>query len=238
MENLVVTCANLHKRYGQRVALDGTTFEIPHGKIVGVLGPNGSGKSTLFRVIMGLTRPDSGTVHVLGNVPGWKTSAQIAYLPDRARWYQDDTVAEAIHWGATLLPHFDVDRAKLLTQEMDLDPLQRVAGMSRGMEARFMIILCLSRHVPLMILDEPLSGIDFVSRERITEALIAWASEEDATILLSTHEISETESLFDHAIFLRRGKVIQQGDTDILRREHGSMRDILRAESDTEEVRR
>lgn len=238
MNNVVITCTNLYKRYGQRVALAGTTFEIPRGKVVGVLGPNGSGKSTLFRVIMGLTRPDSGTVHVLGKEPGWKTNAQIAYLPDRARWYQDDTVAEALGWGTTLLPHFDVERAKFLAQEMGLDLGQRVAGMSRGMEARLMVILCLARHVPLMILDEPLSGIDVVSRERITEALIAWASEEDATILFSTHEIVETESLFDHAIFLQRGKVIQHGDTDMLRREYGSMRDILRAASDTEEVRR
>lgn len=228
MTNMAVTCTDVSKRYGNRMALNGLTLEIPSGGIVGILGPNGSGKSTLFRTLMGITRPDSGNISVLGSVPGWETNAKIAYLPDRARWYADHTVRKALDWGSSLLPNFDRSRALALAHEMNLDLGQSVNGMSRGTEARLMLILCLARQVPLMILDEPFVGIDLISREKIIDALVASATEQETTVLLSTHEISDTESLFDYAVFLRAGRVERHGDADFLRSQYGSMRDIMR----------
>lgn len=228
MEDIAVTCTDLKKRYGTRIALDGVTLEIPSGRIVGVLGPNGSGKSTLFRAMMGLTHLEAGTIRIMGAPPGWETNANIAYLPERARWYPGHTVQHAIQWGDALLPHFDRARATQLAKEMQLDLHQKIDGMSRGTEARLMFILCLARQVPLMILDEPFSGIDLISREQIIAALITWVSEQDTTVILSTHEISEAESLFDYIVFLRNGQSVQQGDADELRRAHGSIRDIMR----------
>lgn len=111
---------------------------------------------------------------------------------------------------------------------MQLDLNQKIDGMSRGTEARLMFILCLARQVPLMILDEPFSGIDLISREQIIAALITWVSEQDTTVILSTHEVSDAESLFDYIVFLRNGQIVQQGDADELRRAHGSIRDIMR----------
>lgn len=228
MTDMAVACAGVSKRYGNRIALNRLTLDIPHGRIVGVLGPNGSGKSTLFRTLMGLTMPDAGNITVMGAAPGWRTNAAIAYLPDRARWYPDHTVQDTCNWAAALLPQFDRARAMHLTQLMNLDLKQRVDGMSRGTEARLMLTLCLARQVPLMILDEPLSGIDMVSREQIIDALLECVSEQETTVLLSTHEIYDAESLFDYAVFLREGQVIRQGGADDLRRQDGSMRDIMR----------
>lgn len=228
MANIAVTCADVSKRYGRRVALDALSLDIPSGGIVGILGPNGSGKSTLFRTLMGLTIPDTGHVSVMGLVPGWRTNATIAYFPDRARWYPDDTAQGALDWGAAVLPQFDLNRAVELAHIMNLDLSQRVREMSRGTEVRLMLILCLARQVPLMILDEPFAGIDMLSRDQIIEALVAYTAEQDTTVLISTHEIMDVESLFDYTVFLKAGRVIRQGEADRLRREYGSMRDIMR----------
>jgi ABC-2 type transport system ATP-binding protein len=179
-------------------------------------------------MLMGITRPDTGQIRVLDQSPGWRLNARIAYLPDRARWYRDHTVQTALHWGESFLPNFNRDRALELAEQMELQLNQPVDGMSRGIEVRLMVVLCLARTVPLFILDEPLSGVDLPSRERIIGALVDSASAQDATVLMSTHEIAEAESLFDYALFLRDGKVIKAGDTDDLRREFGSMQDILR----------
>ncbi|WDM02817.1 ABC transporter ATP-binding protein [Alicyclobacillus cycloheptanicus] len=223
-----VYCDGVTKRFGKQFALNELHLAIPKGKIVGVLGPNGAGKSTLFRMLTGLAKPDRGSISVLGQRPGWRTNAHIAYLPDRARWYGDHTVNRAFHWGESLLPGFDRAVAERLAAFMNIDLDARVSGMSRGQEARLMLILCVARSVPLIILDEPFSGIDVISRERIIESLIDHMSSSELadverTVLISTHEIYEAEALFDHAVFLRDGQVALSGDADELRAAHGSM---------------
>ncbi|MFC7394950.1 ABC transporter ATP-binding protein [Scopulibacillus cellulosilyticus] len=228
MTTAAVNCNQIAKRYGDKYALEELSISIPENKIVGILGPNGSGKSTLFRMITGLVKPDSGEIEVLGKTPGWKTNRDIAYLPDRARWYPNQTVADAFQWAEQLLPGFDMDNAKDLANFMEMDLDLRANGMSRGQEARLMLILCMARNVPLVILDEPFSGIDVISRERIIEGMIDYLSDRDQTILISTHEIYEVEGMFDYAIFLNQGKAILSEDVEELRAQYGSMHDIFR----------
>lgn len=223
MTELTVECSQVSKRYGRNQALHDLDVSISSNGIVGVLGPNGSGKSTLFRLLTGLTRPDSGQVSVLGQTPGWRANKNIAYLPDRARWYPDHTGSQALEWADTFLPGFNLNDGKRLAQWMDIDLSMKVSGMSRGQEARLMLTVCLARQVPLMILDEPFAGIDVISRARIIEGIIQHISERTCTVLISTHEISEAESLFDHAIFLREGEVLLSGNVDVLRGKYGSM---------------
>ncbi|MCL6517907.1 ATP-binding cassette domain-containing protein, partial [Alicyclobacillus sp.] len=160
MNDTAVRLKNVTKVYGRRRALDGVTLEIPHHRVVGILGPNGAGKSTLFRLLTGLARPDAGEIHVFGEAPGWRTNRRIAYLPDRARWYRDHTGEDAIRWAETFLPGFDAAAARRFAEFMKLDLRQRAGDMSRGQEARLMLILCLARKVPLVVLDEPFTGID------------------------------------------------------------------------------
>ncbi|MCL6454221.1 MAG: ABC transporter ATP-binding protein [Alicyclobacillus sp.] len=217
------------KRYGRQFALNELTLSIPRGRTVGILGPNGSGKSTLFRILVGLTRADSGTVTVLGEKPGWRGNQQIAYLPDRARWYREHTVQQAFTWAENLLTGFNREVANQMAEFMRISPTMQVSGMSRGQEARLMLILCIARRVPLIILDEPFAGIDVMSRERIIEGLIEHMSEMDATVLISTHELHEAEPLLDHAIYLDEGHVRLSGDADELRRQHGSLESIMKA---------
>ncbi|WP_067924349.1 ABC transporter ATP-binding protein [Alicyclobacillus shizuokensis] len=227
MGETAVLCEQVEKRYGANRALDGLDLTIPAGRVVGVLGPNGSGKSTLFRMITGLVRPDAGRIRVFGEAPGWRTNRDIAYLPDRARWYSDHTVQQAFRWAETFLPGFSLEEALGLAEFMKLPLDGRVRDMSRGQEARVMLILCIARRVPLIILDEPFTGIDTVSREKIIDALIDRVSDGERTVLISTHELYEVEALFDLAVFLESGRVIRSGDTDELRRQFGSMHSAM-----------
>lgn len=227
MTDIAITCQHVTKQYGQKRALDDLTLSIPSGRVVGILGANGSGKSSLFRMIMGLTHPEQGTITVLGEQPGWKSNRNIAYLPDRARWYPDHTVEQAFRWAESFLPGFDRQAADQLAKFMEMEMDIPAAGLSRGQEARLMLILCIARRVPLIILDEPFTGIDAPSRARIIDSLIDQVSDGDRTVLISTHEIYEAEGLLDHVVFLKNGRVALEGETETLRRQHGSMHSIM-----------
>lgn len=223
-----VKIEGLTKRYGSKRVLNELTVRLPLNRVTGVLGPNGAGKSTLFRAIMGLIHPEEGLLEVLGSKPGWQINREIAYLPDRARFYSAHTVRRAMDWAHQLLPRFEMDRARSLMEWMGLEPEMRVGAMSKGQEARLMLLLCLARDVPMVVLDEPFSGIDKISRERIIEALIENMSDREQTILISTHEIDEVESLLDYVLFLDQGQVRLAGEAEALRAEHGSMESIYR----------
>ncbi|WP_040951672.1 ABC transporter ATP-binding protein [Gorillibacterium massiliense] len=229
MTRPLIECERIAKQYGRTVALDNFSVSIPEGKIVGILGPNGCGKSSFFRMVTGLTKPDSGRVQVLGREPGWQTNKEIAYLPDRAHWYPSYTVNQLINWGKTFLPAFDPARAERLAEFMEVDLEAKIGGMSRGQEARVLLILCLARDVPLIILDEPFAGIDVISRESIVAAIIDMIEERQQSILISTHDIQEVEGLFDYIVMLDHGKVIWSGESEDLRAEHGSLHQVFRS---------
>lgn len=224
----IINFENVTKAYGKQKALDTINLSIPAGQVIGVLGPNGAGKSTLFKTIVGLAKPNSGHITVLGNTPSWKTNEQIAYLPDRGRWYEFHTIGQAINYSATVLPHFNKNRADQLIQLMGLNTDMNVKDLSKGQEARLLLILCLARDVQLVLLDEPFSGIDLISREKIIQGIIESLTERKQTILISTHEIHEAESLFDQVIFIDQGQVVLTGDVETLRQEHGSIEMIYR----------
>ncbi|MDD9148355.1 MULTISPECIES: ABC transporter ATP-binding protein [unclassified Sporolactobacillus] len=223
MSEPVISAKELTKRYGSRAAVENLTLNVGKGRVLGVLGANGAGKSTFFRMIVGLVRPDNGQIEVLGKEPGWRSDAEIAYLPDRARWYSDYTADQGIEWGSRFLPGFDREEAGRLAEIMRLPRDLKASEMSKGQEARLMLILCMARRVPLVILDEPFSGIDGSSREHIIDVLIDALSEKQQTLLISTHEIYEAEGLFDDVVFLRQGRVALSGEAESLRRQYGSI---------------
>jgi ABC-2 type transport system ATP-binding protein len=226
--NDIVTFQQVVKSYGRKRALDGITLSFPKGKVIGLLGENGAGKSTMFKMMVNLIQPTSGEVRVLGQKPSWRLNEHIAYLSDRARWYKHHSVEEAIQYGAQVFPRFDLEKAKQMAEFMKLEPTQHVSDMSKGQEARLQLLLSLARDVDLILLDEPFSGIDLLSREKIVELMIDTMTEGEKTIIISTHDIHEVEGLFEHVVFLKGGTVVSQTDVEALRQKGLSIQDEYR----------
>lgn len=226
MTELMIIADRVSKKYGDKTALDHLSLSVAAGHVTGILGANGAGKSTFFRMITGLVRPEDGKLTVLGREPGWRTNNQIAYLPDRARWYGNYTAKQTFDWGEKILPGFEKNEARRLAELMKLPLDLKAEGMSKGQEARLMLILCVARNVPLIVLDEPFSGIDGSSRERIIEVLIDAIGEKKQTLLISTHEIYEVEGLMDDVVFLSDGAVQLAGNAEKLRAEYGSIYEL------------
>lgn len=217
----LVKIEDLTKSYGRQRAVDGITLTIPRGVIVGLLGPNGSGKSTLLKLITGLVRPSSGRIWINQSLPSPRTKAQIAYLPEVDYLYGWMTVGQTLDFVSRFYQDWNHGKARNLLTFMELQEEVTVKSLSKGMRARLKIVLALARDAELVLLDEPLSGIDPPSRTRIVEAIIFQYRVGAQTLVLSTHEILETEGIFDEVVFLHQGKVALQGNADSLRSQRG-----------------
>ena len=193
--NAAIEINNLKKSYNSKHVIDNLSLSFTEGKVTGLLGPNGAGKSTLLKMLVGLVKPDSGSILIFRQQPSRELNSQIAYLPDRAGWYSFQTLKEALTYANMIFPGFDVEKASDMLKLMKLDPEMKVGNLSKGQQACFYLIFCLARKVRLCILDEPFSGIDLISRERIIQGIIASIIDGNQTIIISTHEIYETESL-------------------------------------------
>ncbi len=226
--NPVVETKELLKIYDGRPALDSLTLSFPEGKVSGLLGPNGGGKSTLLKMIVGLAKPDSGSIEVFGTSPCRAANAEISYLPDRAKWYRHHTVGRAVEYASEIYPRFNLQKASGLLETMRLDPKSPVESLSKGHQACLMLSLCLARDTRLVLLDEPFSGIDLICRERIIHGIIDSLSEQKQTFIISTHEIYEAESLFENVAFLKDGRLLKDEGAESLRTIGGSIESMYR----------
>lgn len=226
--NPIVSFQQVTYRYGKKFALNQLTASFPAGQAIGVLGENGAGKSTLLKLITGIMKPTAGEIKVFGETPNWQTLKRIAYLGDRAQWYKFQRIDEAIQLAKQLLPDFQMSRAEHYLEFLKLNPQDYVESLSKGQMMRLQLLLCLSRDADLYLLDEPFSGIDLISREKMIELLIELLSERTATFIISTHEIYETEGLFEYVCLLKNGKIVKEGKTEQLRAELGSIQNVYR----------
>lgn len=216
------------KSFGRTRAISDLTYSIEEGKIVGLLGPNGSGKSTMLKLIAGLYRPDSGRVVIDKEVPSYKTKGKVAYLPEIDHLYNWMTVSQTIEYVSAFYADWDAKQAAELVDFMGLDPNARVGKLSKGMRARLKIIVVMSRRAECILLDEPLSGIDPPSRSKVLKAIVSQFRADSQTIVMSTHDVVESESLFEEVLFLKDGQVALSGDAEQLRAERGmSIRDLF-----------
>ena len=222
--------SHVSKSYGANRVLDDVTFSIPKGKIVGLLGPNGSGKTTLIKLINDLLKEDSGTIKVEGLDLEVETKKLISYLPDKNYLNNNMTVLELLNYFNDFYEDFRIDKAKELIGKLGLDLNQKLKTMSKGTKEKVQLILVMSRKAKLYVLDEPIGGIDPAARDYIINTILTNFSS-DASLLISTHLISDLEKVLDEVIFLKEGKVVRNGSSDEIRKETSmSINDLFREE--------
>ncbi len=219
----------LSKHYARAEALVDLDLQVEPGIILGVLGPNGSGKSTMLNLIAGFSQPNRGKVRVFGERPGVNSRRKMAYLPEHDHLYSWMKVKEQLEFLAPFFPDWQKQRSQELLDFMQLDEKQLVGNLSRGMRARLKLLICMARSAPLVLLDEPFSGIDPVSRSIILETIISRFKSGEQTVILSTHEIYDAEQLFDQVLFLVQGRKALCGDVEGMRHNYNkSMLDIFK----------
>ena len=218
METLV--CEGLTKRYGNKTALDHVDLRLEEGKIVGLLGPNGSGKTTLIKLASRLLVPTEGRITICGELPSEKTKAITSYLPDRSFLPEHMNTGELLQLYEDFYQDFDRERAMGMLKNLDIDPELSIKKMSKGTREKVQLILTMSRRAKLYLLDEPIGGVDPAARDYILETIIS-NYEEDATVLISTHLITDVENVLDEAVFLKEGEIYLHQSVDELRSEKG-----------------
>ncbi len=218
--------SSLTKKYGTLTALNDLDLELESGHIIGLLGPNGSGKTTLIKIICGLLQPTSGTVIVKGNPVGVESKKVISYLPDTTYLGKSSSVEEIISYFRDFYEDFDENRTYDMLQKLGIDPKSRLRTLSKGTKEKVQLILVMSRRADLYILDEPIAGVDPAARDYILNTIIT-NYDENASILLSTHLISDVENILDDVIFLKQGSIVRHSTVDEIRTTEGKSVDGL-----------
>lgn len=226
MQDNIVEFNNLGKNYGKKCALKGIDLKIPKGKIIGLLGPNGSGKSTMIKIMNGLLQPSSGEVLIDGIRPSIETKKHISYLPERTYLNDWMKVKDIIQFFSEFYEDFDRDKAEDMLKSLQISENQRLKTMSKGTKEKVQLILVMSRKAKLYILDEPIGGVDPAARSYILKTILKNYNE-DSTLLIATHLISEIENICDEVIFISNGEVILQGEVDSIREKKGKSIDVL-----------
>jgi ABC-2 type transport system ATP-binding protein len=224
--NSIVECRNLTKIFPGCMALASVNLSIPKGKIVGLLGPNGSGKTTLIKLINGLLTPTSGEITVNGMKPGVESKKIISYLPERTYLNDWMSVQNMIDFFGDFYENFDKVKAYDMLQRLNINPKDRLKTMSKGTKEKVQLILVMSRNAELYVLDEPIGGVDPAARDYILDTIISNYSE-NASLLISTHLITDVEKILDNVIFINKGNIILTSSVDEIREKENKSIDAL-----------
>lgn len=224
----LLECIHLEKSFGNKKILKDINLTIPRGKIIGLLGKNGTGKSTLIKLINDLLTPTKGRILINGKPVGVESKKIISYLPERTYLDKSMTVDKTIEFFESFYDNFDAQKARKLIKDLDLDITQKLSKMSKGMQEKVQLVLVMSRKADLYILDEPLGGVDPATRDYILDTILTNFNE-GASVIISTHLITDIERILDEVIFIDKGKIILTSNCDELRKkENASIDEIFR----------
>ena len=219
---------DLNKSFDNKEILKDINLSIQSGRIIGLLGKNGVGKTTLIKLINDLLTPTSGKILINGQKIGVETKKVIAYLPERTYLNKQMKVSEVISYFEDFYDNFDSEKAKKLLKDLDLDINQKLSKMSKGMQEKVQLVLVMSRNADLYVLDEPLGGVDPATRDYILDTILSNFNE-NASVIISTHLISDIEKILDEVIFIDKGQIVLQSDADKLRnKENASIDEVFR----------
>ena len=222
----ILECRSLTKQFGYRPALKGVNLSVERGRIVGLLGPNGSGKSTLIKLANGLITPTSGEILIDGKAPGVETRKIVSYLPDKNYLNDWMTVEQLVGFFENFYEDFSRETAMDMLRRLDISPKDRLKALSKGTREKVQMILVMSRRAQLYLLDEPIGGVDPAARDYILHTIISNYNE-NASVIISTHLISDVESVLDDVIFISAGEIVLTSSVDEIREQRDQSVDAL-----------
>ncbi|WP_195986794.1 ABC transporter ATP-binding protein [Clostridium sp. D53t1_180928_C8] len=226
MGDSILECKGLVKSYGSKTALKGIDLTINRGRIVGLLGPNGSGKSTLIKLANGLLTPSSGEILIGGMKPGVETKKIVSYLPERTYLNDWMKVVDIINFFSDFYEDFNSEKAYDMLKKLNINAEDKLKSMSKGTKEKVQLILVMSREADLYLLDEPIAGVDPAARDYILNTIIKNYNE-NSTIVISTHLISDIEKILEDVIFISNGEVYLSKSVDEIRDKEGKSIDSL-----------
>lgn len=221
MEKLIEICG-LSKAYGKKQALHNVDMVFEGGQIIGLLGPNGSGKTTLLKVMTGLLKDYDGVVRIDGK----DTKAVVSYLPDEPYFSDWMKVKDALAIFVDMYADFDLDKCLSIMSRFQIDESMRIKTMSKGTKEKFQLALVMSRKAKIIVLDEPIGGVDPAAREVILDTILENYSA-DQTILIATHLIADIERIFSTVVFIKNGQIVLNKEVEEVRQETGKSIDEL-----------
>lgn len=212
----MLKCENLVKVYSGCRAVDGLNLELDAGRIYALLGPNGSGKSTFMKMVVGLIKPTEGKIYLDGEEVSDKTRARITYMPTENYFYNYMRIKDIASFYKDFYNDFDEDRMYGLLDRMELHFDGKVRNMSTGMLAKLKVAVAMARNSRVILLDEPLNGIDIIAREQVMNTITGY-NNEDKIIIVSSHLVDELEHAAGGAVFIKDGRVVMAGNTEDIR---------------------
>lgn len=224
----MLTFEHVRKNYDSKRVLDDCSISFEPGKVYALVGPNGTGKSTLMKAAAGLVKINGGTLTYKGQPIGTESKKHIAYMSTEPFYYDYMRIRDVKAFHKDFFADFDADLFDRLLTFMELIPDLKIRALSSGMAAKLKIAVTLSRRAEVIMLDEPLNGIDLIGRDQIIHTIIQ-ATGNGATFIISSHLFDELEPIVDNVVMMKGGKVILEGELEAIRAEHGkSISDLYR----------
>lgn len=222
----LIKCEGLVKRYGKKAALWDFSVEIPAGRITGLLGPNGSGKTTLIKSLSGILTLDAGRIEIDGKGIGVESKKIVSYLPERPYFSSALKVKDTLKFFEDFYGDFQRGTAEEMLKTLQIDKNSKIGSLSKGTREKVQLVLVMSRKAKVYLLDEPMGGVDPAARDFILKTILSNYNE-DASVLISTHLISDVEKVLDDVLFIKQGKMVLHKTVDEIRMDEKKSVDTL-----------
>ncbi len=224
--DFLVDCRSLKKSYGRRPVLHDFSLQLERGRIIGLLGPNGSGKTTFIKILAGILSKNSGEIKISGRQIGIESKKIVSYLPERTYFSPSMKVKDTIKFFEDFYKDFKRERAEQMLSGLDISLNSKIKELSKGTREKVQLVLVMSREAELYLLDEPMGGVDPAARDYILKTILTNYNE-NASVIISTHLISDVEKVLDDVVFIKEGNVVLHQSVDEIRRENGMSVDAL-----------
>lgn len=222
----LIQCEGLVKKYGRTTALSDFSIAIPAGRIIGILGPNGSGKTTLIKTLSGILKPEAGKIVIDGHEVGVESKKIVSYLPERPYFSSSLRVKDTLNFFESFYEDFNRETATNMLATLQIDLKSKIGALSKGTREKVQLVLVMSRKAKVYLLDEPMGGVDPAARDFILKTILTNYNEE-ASVLISTHLISDVEKVLDDVIFIKEGRLVLYKSVDAIRMEEKKSVDAL-----------